>query len=639
MAENIQPLNKEVKYLGKDFASLRNNLIDFARIYFPNSYNDFNESSPGMMFIEMAAYVGDVLNYYIDNAVRENLILHSKQRKNIYEIAESMGYKVKVTSPAKVMLDIYQTVPVTGTGVNSKPDYEYALKVKQNSEFSSTSNSAVTFITDRDVNFAFSSSIDTTDVSVYSIEEGSSQPLFYLLKKSVQATAASLKTQTFTFGSPEKFGTVKLPDTNVIRIISCKDSDNNSWYEVPFLGQETIFEEVENTAKFDTELAQYNDTAPYILRLKKSSRRFTTRINPDNTTNIEFGGGISNNPDAFIIPNPDNVGSSLPEGLNNVDTNVDPSNFMYTRTYGQVPSNTTLTYTYVVGGGIDSNVPQGDITTVKRLVTEIEEFGKDSTKLASAKSSVAVNNELPATGGASAETLEEIKLNTLANFSAQGRVVTKEDFIIRTYNMPPRLGSVSKAYIVQDEQLNESEVVAKKENGEKVINRISNPLAMNLYTMGYSSDKKLVKVNHAIKQNLKNYIGQYRMLTDAINIKDAFIVNIGVNFDVVPVPTENANVVLLRCIEAVKQFFQIDKWQINQPILVSDLQRVLFLTEGVSNVPSLEIVNKYDVDLNYSGNVYNIKEATRDNIVYPSLDPAIFELKFPNTDIKGRVVA
>ena len=297
-----------------------------------------------MMFIEMAAYVGDVLNYYIDNAVRENLLLHAKQRKNVYEIAESLGYKPKVTSPAKVKLQLYQTVPVKDSGRTSRPDYDYALTINQGSEFSSTSDSSVTFITDMDVNFSVSSSVDPTDVSVYSVEEGTSQPLFYLLKKSVSATAAQLKTQSFTFGAPEKFGTVKLPDNNVIRVLSCLDGDRNKWYEVPFLGQETIFEEVENTAKFDTELAQYNDTAPYILRLKKSSRRFTTRINPDNTTNIEFGGGISSDPDAFIIPNPDNVGSTLPEGLNSVDTNVDPSNFMYTRTYGQVPSNTTSNF-------------------------------------------------------------------------------------------------------------------------------------------------------------------------------------------------------------------------------------------------------------------------------------------------------
>ena len=635
MAEN---LSKEVKYLGKDFASLRNNLIDFAKIYFPNSYNDFNESSPGMMFIEMAAYVGDVLNYYIDNAVRENMLLHAKQRKNVYEIAESLGYKPKVTSPAKVKLQLYQTVPVKGSGESSEPDFDYALTINQGSEFSSTSNSSVTFITDVDVNFSVSSSVDPTDISVYSIEEGSSQPLYYLLKKSVDATAATLKTQAFTFGTPEKFGTVKLPDANVIRVISCTDSDTNKWYEVPFLGQETVFEEVENTAKFDTELAQYNDTAPYILRLKKSSRRFTTRINPDNTTNIEFGGGISSDPDTFIIPNPDNVGSTLPEGLNSVDTNVDPSNFMYTRTYGQVPSSTTLTFTYLVGGGIQSNVTQGDITTVKSISTTIDDFGKDATKIATARASVVVNNEESATGGGSAESLDEIRQNALANFAAQGRVVTKEDYIIRTYSMPPRLGAVTKAYIVQDEQLNESEVLAKKENEEKVINRISNPLAMNLYTLGYTGDKKLTQVNTAIKQNLKNYLGQFRIMTDAVNIKDAFIINIGVNFDVVPVPTENANVVLLRCIDAVKKFFNIDRWQINQPILVAELQRELFLTEGVSNIPALEIVNKFDTDSNYSGNVYNIQEATRDNIVYPSLDPSIFEVKFPNTDIQGRVV-
>ena len=231
------------------------------------------------------------------------------------------------------------------------------------------------------------------------------------------------------------------------------------------------------------------------LRLKKSSRRFTTRINPDNTTNIEFGGGISNDPDSFIIPNPDNVGSTLPEGLNSVDTNVDPSNFMYTRTYGQVPSSTTLTFTYLVGGGIQSNVTQGDITTVKSISTTIDDFGKDATKIATARASVVVNNEEPATGGGSAESLDEIRQNALANFAAQGRVVTKEDYIIRTYTMPPRLGAVMKAYIVQDEQLNESEVLAEKEDDEKVINRISNPLAMNLYTLGYTGDKKLTQVN------------------------------------------------------------------------------------------------------------------------------------------------
>jgi len=222
------------------------------------------------MFIE-CSICRRCFKYYIDNAVRENLLLHAKQRKNVYEIAESLGYKPKVTSPAKVRLQLYQTIPVKGSGVNSKPDYDYALTINQGSEFSSTSNPSATFITDKDLNFSVSSSVDTTNVSVYSVEEGTSQPLFYLLKKEVQATAATLKTQAFTYGTPVKFGTSKLPDNNVIRIIKCVDSDNNKWYEVPFLGQETVFEEVENTAKFDTELAQYNDTAPYILRLKKSS--------------------------------------------------------------------------------------------------------------------------------------------------------------------------------------------------------------------------------------------------------------------------------------------------------------------------------------------------------------------------------
>ena len=182
---------------------------------------------------------------------------------------------------------------------------------------------------------------------------------------------------------------------------------------------------------------------------------------------------------------------------------------------------------------------------------------------------------------------------------------------------------------------------------KKQASRIPNPLALNMYVLGYDSKKKLTNVNQAVKENLQTYLGQYRMVTDAINIKNAYVINIGVKFSLMTRPTFNKNEVLLRAIETVKTFFNIDRWQVNQPIILSDLVYQLSLVDGVATiVPPVEdnkqslpiiITNKYKTANGYSGNLYDIDTATKNGIIYPSLDPSIFELKFPGTDIEGRV--
>jgi len=632
---------KEVRYLNKDFTSFKENLIEFTKIYFPKEYNDFNESSPGMMFIEMASYVGDVLSYYIDNQFKESLLAFAEEKRTVYNMAQSLGYKPKLSSASTTDIDIFQTVPAVSEGVGAsyktKADLSYALNVKTGMQL--LSDSGVSFVTTEDCNFKFSSSYDPVTITVY--ESSNNVPVTYLLKKSVNVSSGAVTTEFFTFNAAEKYKRIALANNNVLEILSCKDSDGNDWYEVPFLAQDTIFTDMENTIRNDDELYTYADQAPYLLKLLKTSRRFTTFIREDNRTELRFGAGTSDSPDEEIVPNPDNVGSSLPGSPTYLNTAFDPSNFLTTKTYGQAPSNTQLTIRYRYGGGVNNNISANSLRNVQSSQIELDTTGLSNNLANQTKASIAINNPLPAAGGRSAESVIEVKNNTLAYFQAQQRAVTKDDYITRVYALPAKYGNVAKAYIVQDSQLDSS-------SGANSDNRIINPLALNLYVLGFNAAKKLAIVNQAVKENIQTYLTQFRMVTDAVNIKNAFVINVGVNFSLLTKSGYNKEEVVLKAIQKVKDYFNVDKWQIGQPIVVADIAYQLSLVDGVSAVVPPEednpnglpvlITNKFKASAGYSGNIYNINQATKDGIVYPSLDPSCFELKFPTTDIQGRVV-
>ena len=645
---------KSVNYLNKDFNDFRNNLIEFAKVYFPNTYNDFNEASPGMMFIEMAAYVGDVLSYYIDSSFRESLLAYAEEKRNIYNIAQSFGYKPKVTSPASTVLDVFQTVPA----LNQEPDFRYALNVKAGSQAKSSAT-GTTFRTLEDCNFKFSSSYDPRIVTIFETDSGA--PTKFLMKKKVKAESGTIVSEVFSFGTATKYSQVKLANNDVIEIISVTDSDNNTWYEVDSLARDTIFEDMENNSTNDPTSVINRDTAPYILKLRKTSRRFTTYIDENDNTILRFGAGISDNPDEEIIPNPDMVGSSLPGSPTYLTTAFDPSNFLKTKAFGLAPSNTTLTVKYAYGGGIDDNVNADDITELSSVSYEIQDDLLTTSLVNDAKGSVAVTNPKPATGGSAGQSIREVRESALGHFQAQQRAVTKEDYNIRAYSLPAKYGNVAKVHMVQDDQLNKSaqtDDLERKVTQEDVDNertlksfqvgRIPNPLAMDMYTLGFDTRKKLTRLNQTVKENIKTYLSQYRLVTDAVNIKDAYVINIGVNFAILTKVGFNKNDVLLRCVSAVQDFFDIDRWQIGQPIVLSDIAYNISLVDGVSSVVApkennpmglaVAIENKYKIEDSYSGNFYDIESGVIEGVLYPALDPSIFEVKFPGSDIKGRVV-
>tara|TARA_Y100000593_G_scaffold90789_1_gene178002 strand:- start:1257 stop:3296 length:2040 start_codon:yes stop_codon:yes gene_type:complete len=656
---------KEVRYLNKDFSSFKSNLIEFAKIYFPNTYNDFNESSPGMMFIEMASYVGDVLSYYIDNQFKESLLAFAEEKRTVYNMAQSFGYKPKLASPSYGEIDVYQTVPAStsGTGDNfvSKPDLNYAMKIGTGMQLKS--ENGITFRTTEDVNFKFSSSYDPMTISVY--ESSDNVPVSYLLKKSAKIESGEVATERFNFNAAEKYSRISLTPQNVTEIISVTDDDGNNWYEVDFLAQDTVFTDEENLNTEGNDNYADADQAPYLLKLLKTARRFKTFIRTDGRTELRFGAGTSDSPDEEIVPNPDSVGSSLPGSPSKLGQAFDPSNFLNTRTYGQAPSNTTLVITYRYGGGVNHNVRARSITNVTSLDVTLDETGLSGALVGTSRSSLVVNNPDPTAGGKGPESVIEVKNNTLAYFQAQQRAVTKSDYIGRVYALPARYGNVAKAYIVQDTQIDPATISTSKKKKRKKRKKgkgapepprpsiIPNPLAMNLYLLGYDAGKKLTTVNTTVKENIQTYLTQFRMMTDAINIKDAYVINIGVKFNILTKTGYNKEQVILQCIDKIKTFFQIDKWQIGQPIVLADLAYQISLVDGVSAVvppedvdendsandrPPVTIVNKAAAASGYSGNLYDIKGATKEGVIYPSADPSIFELKFPSLDIEGKVV-
>ena len=617
--------DKDVKYLNKDFNGFKNQLLDFASVYYPETHKDFSDGSPGLMFLEMAAYVGDVLSFYTDTQLQESFLALAQDRENLYNMAYAMGYVPKVTTAASAILDVFQLVPSVNNGGTYTPDFTYALKLIEGSTFKSTEGT--TFHTTETVDFNISSSLNPTQVDLYQYDS-SNNPEYFLLKKKANSISAETKTKTFTAGTAQQFLTFTLFDQNIISIESMIDSEGNDWNEVPYLAQDTIFESESNNAAKDPDLHGYNAQTPYLLKIKKVPKRFITRFKEDNSLQIQFGAGISNKADEEIIPNPDNIGLGIKEGRSKLDVAYDPSNFLYTRAYGQVPSNTTLTVTYLVGGGLGANVASNTITE-KGTLNMVANPGVNVGLSDFCQNSLISNNVEAAGGGGSGETTEELRMNTMAHFSAQKRTVTKNDYLIRTLSMPSKLGRVAKAYITQDDQITPLTTEP---------NRIPNPLALNLYTLGYDQNKKLTNLNIATKTNLSTYLEQYRMLTDAVNIKNAFVINFILDFEITAFKNYNNQEVLLECISEIKDYFQIDKWQINQPIIKSEVMNLIGAVRGVQTVEKVKFENIFGLSQGYGQYKYDFIQATKKEVIYPSLDPSIFELKFPDKNISGKVI-
>jgi hypothetical protein len=558
------------------------------------------------MFIEMSSYVGDVLSFYTDTQIQENFVLTAVQKQNLLNMAYSLGYRPKSSYAAVTTIDFYQRVPISG----SAPNLNYALVIPENTQLASVST-GIKFLTLDKVDFSNTGSVE---ISLYDANN-------YLFKASTRAISAEILDTTFTFGIPQKFTSVEINEPNFLQILQVTGSDSSVWYEVPYLAQSNVINKTTNTGA-------NVDKVPYMLSLLETPNRYVSRIKTDDIVELQFGSGMYvNTPDDVIIPNPDTIQLGLVPSADTSDlvNNYNQAAVFYTKQYGTVPTNINLYVQYTVGGGVEANLPAGDIT---QILSTAGITAVNPSNTAVSLLTLVATNPVPSTGGRGGDTVEEIRLNTLNAFSAQLRAVTKDDYMTRALSMPSEFGTIAKVYVEQ------ASALSVQTGNDPLID--NNPLAISMYVLAYNDAKQLEIPTTELKTNLKEYLEPFRMVTDAITIKNGFYINIGINFDITVIPGLSNKQVLTDCILALQNYFDIDKWQINQPVIISNVLSTLLSVTGVQSVVKIEFVNKSGG--NYSPYSYDVQGAIRNNILYPSLDPSIFEIRFPDLDIQGRVV-
>lgn len=611
----------DVRFLNREFDSIQDQLINFAEAYYPDTVQDFSEGSVGLMYIDMASYVGDVLSFYTDVQFKENFIQFAEERKNVFQLANELGYRPKTTRPATTNIDVFAVVPAQEVDGQIEPDFTFAPTIRENMVVSSESRPDVRFRTLEEIDFQADTAASPREIQIFEEDQNTGLPASYLVTKQVRAAAGTIETTTFDFGDPEAFPRRVLPDEDVIQVLSVTDSEGNEWFEVPFLAQERIFEEFRNEENIDPQLSQFSDSVPFLINARRESRRFTVRARSDGRTFLQFGSGVTRNSDEELVPNPLNIGNPQLSDVDQLDLPLDPANFLSVETFGRAPFDTTLEVEYVVGGGAESNVPINDLTNIVEVEFDVDQTlinnSENQQTVENIQNSVRVTNPVPATGGGPEESVEEIRRNAQGFFAAQNRIVTQEDYITRVLSMPERYGSIAKVTVEPD-----------------VIR--DNPLAVNLVILGKDANGQLVRVNDAVKENVRQFISEFRMLTDAINIQDGNVINIAVDFEIAVSAGASARKTKLRAIQQAQSTLSTENREFNQPIVIGDIISDLNSVEGVQSVRELEFENRFDPGKGYSGNRYDIDAATRRGVIFPSQDPSVFELRFPNRDVRAR---
>ncbi len=599
----------KVQYFPADFDGLKQSLRRFAESYYPDIYTDFSEASPGQMFIDMASYVGDVLGVEINRAMNENFLSRASDRKNIYELASTYGYHPSLASVATGFVSVYQVIPSSGSGAASAPDMRYALYIDQNMVLGS--RTGIQFVTTKPTNFSVSSRVTQSVYSVDSLGE----PTYYLLETSVPVRSGKIKTQEFTITNPEKYLQLELTDRNIAEIVSVTDSDGNTWYEVPYLAQDTVFYGEENTVQTSPTLYQFQNETPYLLRAKKTSRRFRRIVTENEKIVLQFGSGVASSPDEMILPNPDLIGSGVLGSDAFLTSAIDPSNFIFTKTYGEIPHSTVITVSYLEGYGVEANVPAQEIKNILAKNAFFLYTNLDNSQKNIVLSSLVVNNRQPARGARTKESIESIRQGALGALHAQRRAVTDLDYVVRAMSMPSRFGRVAKAWAQRNPDDN---------------------FTVDLFVLGQDSNGHLTQLNEATKQNLRTYLTSFRILTDSVNIRDGYIINLGLRFAITVLPRFNQQQVLAKCIQRLKDKFSLENMGFRQPIILKDVVAELSLVDGVQNIPELPVFFVKNIE-GYSQVYYPLDVATRNGVIYPSADPAIFEIRNLDIDIEGRI--
>tara|TARA_R110001583_G_scaffold27302_6_gene97727 strand:- start:17741 stop:19603 length:1863 start_codon:yes stop_codon:yes gene_type:complete len=620
MAIKIKKKLKQEKtrsYLNKDFDGFRSNLLDYSRTYFSENIQDFSEASMGGLLLEMAAYVGDTMSYYLDHQFNELDIRTAVEDQNIERLITQSGVKITGATPSLVEIAFYIKVVSEASGVDYVPKSSHLPIIRKGTIL--TSQTGVTFELVEDINFSdkdvdgnLLGSPEATDY-VAMFDGSWSKPGAFILKRYGTCTSGTTYSETFNISTHFiPFRTITLGTENVSEIISILDSDDNEYYEVESLSQDTVFRRLIN-------LDPDSGIVPETLEVMPAPRRFISATDrKTNLTTIRFGSGQAETLDDDIVPDPSEFAIPLFGDRRTFSRAViDPNSLLRTRTLGVSPVNTSITIRYRAGGGLSHNVSSNIIRTIKTLLIKFKDGVPLASKI-SIRASIDVKNEKDAIGGENAPTLNELRSIAQSFRNSQSRIVTRPDLISRIYAMPARFGRVFRIGIADNPD---------------------NPLASLVTIVSRDRKGKLITSPDALKINLRTYLNEYRLVSDAIDILDAQIINISVTYKVVVDATSNANLVIQDCNARLKQYLKIENFQIDQPLVVSDLSNIVLNAPGVLSLVEIRVENRSGLidDLYYSDSYMNIEASTVNGIIIPD-SGVILEVKYPDTDIIGNTV-
>lgn len=605
----LKNANKK-NYLAKDFQSFRNELFSHAKLFFSDQIQDFTEPGLGGLLLDMASYVGDSMSYYLDHQFNELNWSTAVENRNIKRHLRNAGVRARGANPSVVMVKIYFEVPAESFNGELIPKRNLLPVVKSNTTF--VSNDGVSFSLMDDMDF---SKTDRSGSYLYESivvdADSSGNPTSFVVTRTGLAVSGTRKEEAFPIPNVKKsFRKIILPDENVTSIVSVTDSDGNEYYEVETLSQDTVFKKVIN-------VAEDNDDVEYNLEVAPAPYRFTTEYDYDTKlTSLQFGSGDALTTDDDLLPDPSDLALPLYGKSTFSRFTLDPNKMMQTQTLGIAPRNTTLTVSYRAGGGLRHNVGAGSIRTITRLFLNFPSRA-NAAATQKVRASIDVTNPLPALDGDRAPTIEELRAQIPASRNSQSRIVTKSDLISRIYTLPNEFGRVYRVGIRPNP---------------------INSLASQIFIISRDKSGKLKMSSDTLKKNLRKYLNEFRAVSDAFDILDSAIVNIGINIDVVAHPDASKAQVAQRIIVNLRNLLDTRNIQIDQPVPKADIMNSILNSQGVISLVNLKIVNlKGTIESRtYSGTAFDVDANTiQEMIVGPA--GSIFELKFPADDISVTV--
>jgi hypothetical protein len=604
---------RQRNFLARDFDGFRSVLLDYARSYYPDRIQDFSESSVGGLFLDMAAYIGDNMSFYMDHLYGELNTDTIVETANIERALNNAGVPIHGAASAVVIVDFYVEIPLLNDG-SLNPDPTLIPTI--NAETTVQAENGTSFTLLEDVKFWYSDPVSGTitvdsSTDVFNGRRLLGNVVSKIIKKSGLCCSGVQTTETFSIAAFTKFRKLILSKPDVTQIISVKDGLGNTYYEVDSLSNDVVYRNVLNTTS-DSSLVKDN------LKVIPAPYRFTKSVSLSNRTcSLMFGGGSADSLEDDIIPDPSEFALSLPYSQTFSKISINPQKMLRTSTLGVAAENTSLTVVYRYGGGLSHNCKAGTVKNIGNLVITFPENPLPGQQ-AQVRNSIEASNTLPAAGGEDALTSNELLALIPTVKNSQERIVTKEDLLSRVYTMPSNFGRVFRATVTKNPD---------------------NPLAARLFIISRDSSSTLITSPDALKINLKRYLNSYRMISDAIDVMDASIINLELNFSIVADPSLNKQLLLQIIISDLKTQFKVTNFHIGQPIVISDVIATIFAREGVIAVDSIKFNNLTGTVKNnmYSPISFNVEQNKRNQILYPG-EGSIFEIKYPDINIIGKCI-